>query len=39
MLTLPANADVISGLVEAAAAAPDELSMIANVMKARPSSD
>jgi FAD/FMN-containing dehydrogenase len=36
LLTLPASADVISALVAAATAAPEELSMIANVMKAPP---
>jgi len=34
MLILPATADVIAGLVAEADAAPDELSIIANVMKA-----
>jgi FAD/FMN-containing dehydrogenase len=36
MLLLPASADVITGLVAAAAAAPDDLSVIANVLKAPP---
>jgi len=36
MLFLPATADVISGFVEAAEAAPEELSAIANVMQAPP---
>ena len=36
MLMLPASADVITGLVAAADAAPEELSVIANVMKAPP---
>jgi FAD/FMN-containing dehydrogenase len=36
MLMLPASAEVIAGLVAAAEAAPDELSMIANIMKAPP---
>jgi FAD/FMN-containing dehydrogenase len=36
MLLLPASADVISGLVAAADAAPDELSVIANVLKKAP---
>ena len=36
MLLLPASADVITGLVAAADAAPEELSMIANVLKAPP---
>jgi FAD/FMN-containing dehydrogenase len=36
MLLLPASADVIAGLVAAADAAPEELSIIANVMKAPP---
>ena len=36
MLLLPASAEVITGLVAAAEAAPEELSMIANVMKAPP---
>ena len=36
MLILPASADVITGLVAAAEAAPEELSMIANVIKAPP---
>ena len=36
MLVLPASAEVITGLVAAAEAAPEELSMIANVMKAPP---
>jgi FAD/FMN-containing dehydrogenase len=36
MLLLPATPDVIVGVVEAAEAAPDELSVIANVMPAPP---
>jgi FAD/FMN-containing dehydrogenase len=36
MLVLPASADVISGLVAAADAAPEDLSVIAKVMKAPP---
>ncbi len=36
MLVLPATADVISGFIAAAQAAPDELSTIANVMPAPP---
>jgi FAD/FMN-containing dehydrogenase len=36
MLVLPATAEVIAGFVEAAEAAPDELSTIANVMSAPP---
>ena len=36
MLLLPASADVITGLVAAADAAPEELSMIANILKAPP---
>jgi FAD/FMN-containing dehydrogenase len=36
MLVLPATADVITGLVAAADAAPEELSIIAKVMKAPP---
>ena len=36
MLLLPASTDVITGLVAAADAAPAELSMIANVLKAPP---
>ncbi|HEY2638187.1 MAG TPA: BBE domain-containing protein, partial [Solirubrobacteraceae bacterium] len=36
MLILPAGAGVITGLLAAAAAAPEELSMIANVLKAPP---
>ena len=36
MLVLPASADVITGLIAAAEAAPEELSVIANVMKAPP---
>jgi len=36
MLVLPASADVITGLVAAAEAAPDDLSVIANVLKAPP---
>jgi FAD/FMN-containing dehydrogenase len=36
MLLLPATADVITGLVAAADAAPEELSLIANVIKAPP---
>ena len=36
MLLLPADADVITGLVGAADAAPEELSIIANVLKAPP---
>ena len=36
MLMLPASVDVISGLVAAAEAAPEELSVIANVAKAPP---
>jgi FAD/FMN-containing dehydrogenase len=36
MLVLPASAEVIAGLVDAAAAAPEELSVIANVGKAEP---
>jgi hypothetical protein len=36
MLMLPASAEVIVGLVAAAEAAPEELSVIANVMKAPP---
>jgi FAD/FMN-containing dehydrogenase len=36
MLMLPASADVISGLITAAAAAPEELSIIANVLKKAP---
>jgi FAD/FMN-containing dehydrogenase len=36
MLVLPASAEVITGLVDAADAAPEELSMIADVRKAPP---
>ena len=36
MLVLPASPDVISGLVAAADAAPERLSMIANILKAPP---
>jgi FAD/FMN-containing dehydrogenase len=36
MLILPATADVITGLIAAADAAPEELSLIANVMNAPP---
>ena len=36
MLVLPASADVITGLVAAADAAPEDLSVIANVLKAPP---
>ncbi len=36
MLVLPASADVITGLVTAAEAAPEDLSVIANVLKAPP---
>lgn len=36
MLMLPASTDVITGLVTAAAAAPEELSVIANIVKAPP---
>jgi FAD/FMN-containing dehydrogenase len=36
MLVLPASAEVITGLVDAADAAPEELSMIANIIKAPP---
>jgi FAD/FMN-containing dehydrogenase len=36
MLLLPASAEVITGLVAAAEAAPEELSIIANIMKAPP---
>ena len=36
MLILPATTDTIAGFVELASAAPDELSTIANVMKAPP---
>jgi FAD/FMN-containing dehydrogenase len=36
MLVLPANVEVITGLVDAADAAPEELSMIANIIKAPP---
>jgi FAD/FMN-containing dehydrogenase len=36
MLVLPAGADVITGLIAAADAAPEELSVIANVLKAPP---
>jgi FAD/FMN-containing dehydrogenase len=36
MLMLPASVEVITGLVAAAEAAPEELSMIANIMKAPP---
>ncbi len=36
MLVLPASADVIAGLVAAADAAPEDLSMIAKIMKAPP---
>jgi FAD/FMN-containing dehydrogenase len=36
MLVLPASAEVITGLVDAAEAAPEELSMIANIIKAPP---
>jgi FAD/FMN-containing dehydrogenase len=36
MFLLPASADVITGLVAAAAAAPEELSVIANVLKKAP---
>jgi FAD/FMN-containing dehydrogenase len=36
MLLLPASADVITGLIAAADAAPDDLSVIANVLKAPP---
>jgi FAD/FMN-containing dehydrogenase len=36
MLMLPASVEVVTGLVAAAEAAPEELSMIANIMKAPP---
>jgi FAD/FMN-containing dehydrogenase len=36
MLLLPASAEVITGLVAAAEAAPEELSLIANILKAPP---
>jgi FAD/FMN-containing dehydrogenase len=36
MLLLPASTDVITGFVAAAAAAPEELSVIANILKAPP---
>ena len=36
MLMLPASSDVINGLVAAADAAPEELSVIANILKAPP---
>jgi FAD/FMN-containing dehydrogenase len=36
MLVLPASAGVITGLVDAADAAPEQLSMIANIIKAPP---
>jgi FAD/FMN-containing dehydrogenase len=36
MLMLPASTDVITGLVTAAGAAPEELSVIANIVKAPP---
>ena len=36
MLMLPGSADVIAGLVAAADAAPEQLSMIANILKAPP---
>jgi FAD/FMN-containing dehydrogenase len=36
MLVLPASAEVITGLVDAAEAAPEGLSMIANIIKAPP---
>jgi FAD/FMN-containing dehydrogenase len=36
MLLLPASSDVITGLIAAADAAPEELSMIANILKAPP---
>ena len=36
MLLLPASTDVITGLIAAADAAPEELSMIANILKAPP---
>jgi hypothetical protein len=36
MLVLPASADVISGLIATAEAAPEELSIIANIAKAPP---
>jgi hypothetical protein len=36
MLLLPASGDVITGLVEAADAAPEELSLIANILAAPP---
>jgi hypothetical protein len=36
MLMLPASADVINGLVAAADASPEELSVIANILKAPP---
>ena len=36
MLVLPASAEVIAGLVDAADAAPDALSIIANITKAPP---
>ncbi len=36
MLMLPASAEVITGLVAAAEAAPEELSLIANIVKAPP---
>jgi FAD/FMN-containing dehydrogenase len=36
MLLLPASPDVIAGLVAAASAAPEELSVIANILKAPP---
>src|SRR5262245_290933 len=36
MLMLPASADVITGLVAVAEAAPEELSVIANILKAPP---
>ena len=36
MLMLPASAGLIAGLVAAAEAAPEELSVIANILKAPP---
>ena len=36
MLLLPASTDVITGMIAAADAAPEELSMIANILKAPP---
>ena len=36
MLILPATADIIAGFIEAAEAAPEELSTIANVMPCPP---